>query len=84
MLAAFVIAQPAKTALQNNEIDWWEQPLADLLPKLAADKTIARQIDQPWGRTTEFMLKKIGMNVDLQETDWGTVVQRRSGMELVE
>jgi ABC-type transport system substrate-binding protein len=30
------------------------------------------------------MLKKIGINVDLQETDWGTVVQRRSSMELVE
>jgi hypothetical protein len=30
------------------------------------------------------MLKKIGINVDLQETDWGMVVQRRSGMELVE
>ena len=173
-------------ALQNDEIDWWEQPLADLLPRLAADKNIALQIDQPWGRSsvlvmnqlqppfndvrircavmmavrqedymratfgddralwrvskdvfpfgtpyhtgtdgdlmrgdltlaaqmlkeagytgqpvvvinpTDFpaihplglvtadMLKKIGMNVDLQETDWGTVVQRRSSMEPVE
>ncbi len=24
------------------------------------------------------MLKKVGMNVDVQETDWGSVVQRRS------
>ena len=29
-------------------------------------------------------LKKIGMNVELQETDWGTVVQRRASMEPVE
>ena len=179
-------AATVAAALQNNEIDWWEQPLADLLPKLATDKNIALQIDQPWGRTSELImnqlqppfndvrvrravmmavrqedymracfgddqslwrvskdvfpfgtpyftgadsdrmagdialaskmlkesgyagqkvvvinptdfpaihplglvtadtLKKIGMNVDLQETDWGTVVQRRSSMEPVE
>ena len=173
-------------ALQNNEIDWWEQPLADLLPRLAADKNIALQVDQPWGRMSELVmnqlqppfndvrirravmmavrqddymratfgddqslwriskdvypfgtpyytgadanlmqgdltlaatmlkeagyagqkvvvinptdfpaihplglvtadtLKKIGMNVELQELDWGTVVQRRSSMEPVE
>lgn len=179
-------AATAGAALQNNEIDWWEQPLADLLPKLAADKSIALQVDQPWGRIswlilnqmqppfndvgirravmmaarqedymqatfgddkslwrvckdvfpfgtpyysgqdagamkgdanlaarmlkeagysgqkvvvmnpTDFAaihplglvtadtLKQIGMNVDLQETDWGTVVQRRASMEPVE
>ncbi|MBN8891882.1 MAG: ABC transporter substrate-binding protein [Rhodospirillales bacterium 70-18] len=32
----------------------------------------------PLGQVTAEMLKKIGMNVDLQESDWGTVVQRRS------
>jgi peptide/nickel transport system substrate-binding protein len=179
-------AATAGAALQNNEIDWWEQPLADLLPGLANDKNIAVQIDQPWGRASVLMmnqlqepfndvrvrraammavrqedymratfgddpslwrvskdvfpfgtpyytgadadlmkgdlalgtkmlkesgyagqkvvvinptdfpaihplglvtadaLKKIGMNVDLQETDWGTVVQRRSSQEPVE
>jgi peptide/nickel transport system substrate-binding protein len=173
-------------ALQNGEIDWWEQPLADLLPQLARDKNITLQVDQPWGRgsyirmnelqapfnnvkvrraaqmavrqedymratfgddqslwrvckdvfpygtpyytgqdaelmkgdlalaakmlkesgyngekvviinPTDFpqihplgvvtadTLKKIGMNVDLQETDWGTVVQRRTRTEAVE
>ncbi len=183
-----IIPDPATAgaALQNNEIDWWEQPLADLLPQLAADKNIAIQIDQPWGRMSEMIvnqlqppfndvrvrraammavrqedymratfgddkslwrvspdvfpygspyysgadaglmkgdlvlaakmlkesgyagqkvvvinptdfsaihplglvtadaLKKIGMNVDLQETDWGTVVQRRASMEPVD
>ena len=179
-------AATAGAALQNNEIDWWEQPLADLLPKIAADKNIALQVDQPWGRIswlilnqaqppfndvrirravmmavrqedymratfgddqslwrvskdvfpfgtpyysgadgdamkgdltlaakmlkeagyigqkvaimnpTDFAaihplglvtadaLKQIGMNVELQETDWGTVVQRRASMEPVE
>ncbi|HTN09951.1 MAG TPA: ABC transporter substrate-binding protein [Acetobacteraceae bacterium] len=173
-------------ALQSGEIDWWEQPLADLLPQLARDKSISLQVDQPWGRgsyirtndlqapfnnakvrravqmavrqedymratfgddeslwrtckdvfpvgtpyytgqdadlmkgdqklaaqmlkesgyngekvviinPTDFpqihplgvvtadTLKKIGMNVDLQETDWGTVVQRRTKMDAVE
>jgi peptide/nickel transport system substrate-binding protein len=179
-------AATASAALQNDEIDWWEQPLADLLPQLARDKNIGLQIDQPWGRCSQLimnclqppfdnpkvrqavmmavqqedymratfgddqslwrvckdafpfgtayytgqdadlekgdqalaakmlkasgykgekvvvinptdfaaihpgglvtadMLKKIGMNVDLQETDWGTVVQRRSSMEPVD
>ena len=179
-------AATAGAALQNNEIDWWEQPLADLLPKIAADKNITLQVDQPWGRIswlilnqaqppfndvrirravmmavrqedymratfgddqslwrvskdvfpfgtpyysgadgdamkgdltlaakmlkeagyigqkvalmnpTDFAaihplglvtadaLKQIGMNVELQETDWGTVVQRRASMEPVE
>ena len=179
-------AATASAALQNGEVDWWEQPIADLLPKLATDKNITLQVDQPWGRMSELItnqlqppfndvrvrraammavrqedymratfgddqslwreskdvypfgspyftgadaglmqgdlalatkmlkesgyngqkvvvinptdfpaihplglvtadaLKKIGMNVDLQETDWGTVVQRRSSMEPVE
>jgi peptide/nickel transport system substrate-binding protein len=182
-----IIPDPATAgaALQNGEIDWWEQPLADLLPQLAADRNIALQIDQPWGRGSEMLmnhlqppfndvkvrraammaiqqedhmratfgddtslwrvtkdmypfgtpyytgadgalmgdpakaaamlkasgyagqkvviinptdfpaihplglvtadaLKRVGFNVDLQETDWGTVVQRRSSREPVE
>ncbi len=179
-------AATASAALQNNEIDWWEQPITDLLPQLAADRNIVLQTDQPWGRISEMQLnqlhppfdnvkvrraammatnqddvmratfgddqslwreckdvypygspyytgadadlmkgdiavatqllkesgyngekvvvlnptdfpvihplgvvaadtlKKIGMNVDLQETDWGTVVQRRGSREPVE
>jgi peptide/nickel transport system substrate-binding protein len=38
----------------------------------------------PQGLVTADLLQKIGMNVDLQETDWGTVVQRRTRMEPVE
>ena len=179
-------AATSGAALQNNEIDWWEQPLPDLLPTLAKDRNITLQVDNPQGREslmrlnhlqppfndvrirravlmavnqedymratfgddqslwrtclsefpcgtpyetlddgtfmkadpvlaakmlkeagyngqkvvvinpTDFpaihplglvtadMLKKIGMNVDLQETDWGTVIQRRSSREPVE
>lgn len=176
----------AGAALQNGEIEWWEQPLPDLLPLLSKNQNIVLQTDIPQGREslmrlnhlhppfndvrlrravlmavnqedymratfgddkslwrichsqfpcdtpyetqdggkwmkadlsvaraalkeagydgqkvviinpTDFpaihplglvtadTLKKIGMNVDLQETDWGTVVQRRSSREPVE
>jgi peptide/nickel transport system substrate-binding protein len=33
---------------------------------------------EPFGDVTYDLLKKLGMNVDLQDTDWGTVVQRRA------
>jgi peptide/nickel transport system substrate-binding protein len=183
-----IIVDPstAGAALQNGEIDWWEQPLPDLLPLLSKDKNIELQVDIPQGREsimrlnhlqppfndvrnrqavlmavnqedymravfgndtslwkvcrsqfpcdtpyetqdngkwmkadlnaaraalksanyngekvviinpTDFpaihplgqvtadTLKKIGMNVDLVETDWGTVLQRRSSREPVE
>ena len=183
-----IISDPstASAALQNGEIDWWEQPLADLLPLFAKDKNITLQTDIPQGRLsilrmnalqtpfnnvgirravmmavnqedymrasfgddkslwkvcrslfpcdtpyetksdgawlkgdldgaraqlksagyngekvviinpTDFpaihplgqvtadTLKKIGMNVDLQEMDWGTVVQRRASREPVD
>ena len=32
----------------------------------------------PFGDVTYDLLKKLGMNVELQDTDWGTVVQRRA------
>ncbi|MEJ0016528.1 MAG: ABC transporter substrate-binding protein [Acetobacteraceae bacterium] len=38
----------------------------------------------PLGDVTAETLKKIGINVDLQVMDWGTVVQRRSSKEPVE
>ena len=39
----------ASAALRNGEVDWWEQPLADLLPGLAK-AGIKLQVDQPGGR----------------------------------
>ena len=38
----------------------------------------------PLGQVTADLLKALGMNVDLQESDWGTVVQRRASKESVE
>ena len=49
----------ASAALQNGEVDWWEQPLADLLPLLARDGSIAIQVDQPWGRMSQLMLNEL-------------------------
>lgn len=36
------------------------------------------------GQVTAQLLRNLGFNVDLQETDWGTVVQRRLSKELPE
>ena len=46
-----VLPDPATAgaALRNGEVDWWEQPLADLLPQLAR-AGVTTQIDQPGGR----------------------------------
>ena len=38
----------------------------------------------PLGQVTASLLKSMGMNVDLQETDWGTVVQRRASREPID
>ncbi|MGK7861786.1 ABC transporter substrate-binding protein [Falsiroseomonas sp. E2-1-a4] len=34
----------AAAALQNNEVDWWEAPLADLLPLLSRNRNIAVEL----------------------------------------
>ncbi len=34
----------AAAALQNNEVDWWETPLADLLPLLRRNRDIAVEV----------------------------------------
>ena len=46
-----IIPDPATAgaALHNGEIDWWEQPLTDLLPSLAADHAIRLMIANPQG-----------------------------------
>ena len=38
----------------------------------------------PLGQVTADALKRIGMNVELAESDWGTVIQRRNSREPVE
>ncbi len=39
---------------------------------------------RPMGQITADLLQRLGMNVDLAETDWGTVLQRRGSREPVE
>ena len=39
----------AAAALRRNEVDWWEAPLDDLVPQLAADRGIAVQAADPAG-----------------------------------
>jgi len=38
----------------------------------------------PFGQITADVLRRVGMNVDLVETDWGSVVQRRASRETPE
>jgi peptide/nickel transport system substrate-binding protein len=47
-----IIADPATAgaALQNGEVDWWENPLNDLLPSLSKNPAIATQIADPGGK----------------------------------
>src|SRR5690242_16301788 len=127
-------AATASAALQNDEVDWYEQSQTDLVPMLRNDPSAwricrsqfpcgttygvevdlpvqkgdfetARKMIQaagyrdqkaviinptdfptigPLGYITHDMFKKIGINVELQATDWGSVVQRRATKEPVE
>jgi peptide/nickel transport system substrate-binding protein len=42
-------AATAAGALRNGEVDWWEQPLADLIPSLERTRQIAVEIADPTG-----------------------------------
>ncbi len=44
----------ASAALQNGEIDWWEQPLPDLIPILKRNKNIKVDIADPLGNIGSF------------------------------
>jgi peptide/nickel transport system substrate-binding protein len=39
----------AASALQNNEVDWWENPTNDLLPLLARNRDIVTELAGPLG-----------------------------------
>ena len=42
-------AATAAAALQRGEVDWWDQPIADLLPGLKADKNLVIDMLDPVG-----------------------------------
>jgi len=48
-----IITDPstAAAALMNNEVDWWERPLTDLLPQLARNRGIALPVIDTSGRS---------------------------------
>jgi peptide/nickel transport system substrate-binding protein len=52
--------------------------------KVVIINPVDRPADHAMGLVTADRLRQIGMNIDVQETDWGTVVQRRATREPVE
>ncbi len=49
----------AAAALQNGEIDWWEQPLADLAPLLKRNRNITIDIADPLGNIGAFRMNHL-------------------------
>jgi peptide/nickel transport system substrate-binding protein len=47
----WTVMDPSTTpgALQRNEVDWWENPLIDLLPLLKSDKNVTVEAFDPFG-----------------------------------
>ena len=46
-------------ALQNNEIDWWENPVPDLVPLLKRNKNIVVDIADPLGNIGSFRMNHL-------------------------
>src|SRR5690242_3171146 len=49
----------ASAALQNGEIDWWENPISDLAPVLKANRNIAVDIADPLGNIGSFRMNHL-------------------------
>jgi peptide/nickel transport system substrate-binding protein len=49
----------ASAALQNGEIDWWENPIADLVPVLRRNRNIRVDIGDPLGNIGAFRLNHL-------------------------
>jgi len=43
-------AATAAAALQRNEVDWWDQPIFDLLPTLRSNKDLTLDVLDPYGK----------------------------------
>ena len=90
----------AAAAVQTGEEDWWQTPIAgprslDMAKRLVSEAgykgervVIISPTDYPWleafCQVTRDLLLQLGLNVDYQASDWGTVVQRRASKEPVE
>jgi peptide/nickel transport system substrate-binding protein len=49
----------ASAALQNGEVDWWENPIADLVPVLKANRNVAVDIADPLGNIGSFRMNHL-------------------------
>jgi peptide/nickel transport system substrate-binding protein len=52
-------AATAAAALQNGEIDWWENPITDLVPTLRRNRNIAVDIADPLGNIGSFRMNHL-------------------------
>ena len=49
----------AGAALQNGEIDWWENPISDLVPLLRKNRNVAVDIADPLGNIGSFRMNHL-------------------------
>ncbi len=49
----------ASAALQNGEIDWWETPMADLVPVLKRNRNVMVDIADPLGNVGSFRMNHL-------------------------
>ena len=49
----------ASAALQNGEVDWWENPIADLVPVLKRNRNVAVDIADPLGNIGTFRMNHL-------------------------
>jgi peptide/nickel transport system substrate-binding protein len=49
----------ASAALQNGEIDWWENPISDLVPLLRKNRNVAVDIADPLGNIGSFRMNHL-------------------------
>ena len=49
----------ASAALQNGEVDWWENPISDLVPVLRRNRNLAVDIADPLGNVGSFRMNHL-------------------------
>ncbi|PWC28199.1 ABC transporter substrate-binding protein [Teichococcus aestuarii] len=49
----------ASSALQNGEVDWWENPIADLVPLLKRNRNVNVDIADPLGNVGSFRMNHL-------------------------
>jgi peptide/nickel transport system substrate-binding protein len=49
----------ASAALQNGEVDWWENPISDLVPVLKRNRNVAVDIADPLGNVGSFRMNHL-------------------------